>query len=336
LHTHTHLATGVAITVLSAVLYNVGFVLEKHALGSLPPVHARRVGHLLGSVLSSPMWVAGFVSMLGGLGLQVVALSLVSISVVQPVFVSGIVVLLVLSHVALKERLGRREWTAVAVVALSLLAISLSLDSSSDRAGAHGSFGPLVLAAVPTIAVALWLFVSVDRAQLRPAGRLHVRAPMYGVSTGLIYGVAALATKAVAAQVEKFGLLSAIPHVLTSAYIYTLVGASLLGLLLFQTALQRCQASVVVPVSNVISSTYLVVVGTFIFGEHLPGADWKLALRVAGIIGVLLGVLVLAHAKPEDEIEMPSVEEPINLPTSLEAQSIPAEPLGSSGSNRSL
>jgi len=335
LHTHTHLVTGVAITVVSAVLYNVGFVLEKHALGSLPAVHARRVGHLLASVLSSPLWVAGFISMLGGLGLQVVALSLVSISVVQPVFVSGIVVLLVLSHVSLKERLGRREWTAVGVVALALLAISLSLDSNSDRAGAHGSLDALVLAAIPTIFVAGWLFVSIDRAQLRPGGRLHIRAPMYGLSTGLIYGVAALATKAVAAQVEKYGLLSSIPHVLTSAYIYTLVGASLIGLVLFQTALQRCQASVVVPVSNVISSTYLVVVGTFIFGEHLPAADWKLALRVAGIVGVLLGVLVFANAKPEDEIEMPSVEEPINLPTPIEAGSVPAERLPSPGPYRS-
>jgi drug/metabolite transporter (DMT)-like permease len=319
LHTHTHLVTGVAITVLSAVLYNVGFVLEKHALGSLPPVHARRFGHLLASVLSSPLWVAGFVSMLGGLGLQVVALSLVSISVVQPVFVSGIVVLLLLSHISLKERLGRREWSAVGVVALALLAISLSLDSSSDHAGANGDVGALILAAVPTVLVAGWLFVSVDRAQLRPAGRWHIRAPMYGVSTGLIYGVAALATKAVAAQVEKYGLVPSIPHVLASAYIYALVGASLFGLLLFQTALQRCQASVVVPVSNVISSTYLVVVGTFIFGEHLPGADWKLALRIAGIFGVLLGVLVFANAKPMNEIEMPSVEEPINLPAPADA-----------------
>jgi hypothetical protein len=139
------------------------------------------------------------------------------------------------------------------------------------------------------------------------------------VSTGLIYGVAALATKAVAAQVEKYGLVPSIPHVLASAYVYALVGASLFGLLLFQTALQRCQASVVVPVSNVISSTYLVVVGTFIFGEHLPGADWKLALRIAGIFGVLLGVLVFANAKPMNEIEMPSVEEPINLPAPADA-----------------
>jgi drug/metabolite transporter (DMT)-like permease len=313
LSTHTHLVAGVTITIVSAVLYNVGFVLEKHALGSLPPVHAKRLVHLLTSVLSSPLWVAGFVSMLGGLAGQVLALSLVSISVVQPVFVSGLVVLLVLSHVLLKERLVRREWAAMCAVGLSLLAISLSLDSSSDHAGANGAFSSLVLAAIPTMLVAGWLFLSADRVQLRRSGRLQFRAPMFGVSTGLMYGVTALATKAVAAQVEKFGLIASIPHVLDSAYIYTLAFTSAIGLLLFQTALQRCQASVVVPVSNVVSSTYLVAVGTFIFGEHLPDSEWKLALRIVGFCGVLASVLVLANAKSFSEAEIPLVDEPISL-----------------------
>ena len=169
--THTHLVAGVVISVVSAVLYNVGFVLEKHALDRMPPVHARRLVHLLTQVASSPLWVAGFVLLLAGLALQVLALSLVSISVVQPIFVSGIVILLVLSHVSLKEHLGRREWGAVCVVALSLLAISLSLDASSDHAGSSGAFGSLVLAAIPTVLVAGWLFETAERVEGRPGAR---------------------------------------------------------------------------------------------------------------------------------------------------------------------
>lgn len=313
--THTHLAAGVLISVVSAVLYNVGFVLEKHALGDMDSVHARRLLHLLTSVLSSPVWVIGFCSMLGGLALQVVALSLVPISVVQPIFVSGIVVLLVLSHVALKERLGRREWAAVGLVGVALLAISLSLDTASDQAGTAGAFGSLVLAAIPTVLVAGWLFLGADRLGEVTTRRGQVRAPLYGLSTGLMYGVAALATKAVAAQVEKHGLWLSIPHVLASPYLYALVVTSATGLLLFQTALQRCPASVVVPVSNVVSSVYVVAVGTIIFGEHLPGSDWKLALRVVGFVGVFASVLLLANAKSGSrDVEMPLMEEPVSLP----------------------
>ncbi len=311
-----HLATGVLVSIVSALLYNVGFVLEKHGLEDLPPVHARRIVHLATTLLSSPVWVIGFCSMLGGLALQVLALSLAPISVVQPIFVSGIVVLLVLSHVTLKERLGPREWAAIALVATALLCISLSLDLSSDAAGVGGHFTPLVVAAVPTVLVAGAFFVGADRFGGRWFHR-NARAGVYGLGTGLIYGVSGLAVKAVSSIVERHGIWLSIPHVLVSPYLYAFVCTSGIGLVLFQTALQRCSASVVVPVSNVVSSTYVVAVGTVIFGEHLPSSDWKLGLRVVGFAAVVAGVLLLARARPvSEEPEMPLVEEPVTLPPS--------------------
>ncbi len=309
---HAHLVAGVLISILSAVFYNVGFVVEKQALSGLPPVHARRIVHLVRTVASSPLWLLGFVAMLGGLALQVVALSLVSISVVQPIFVSGIVLLLVLSHVTLHERLGRRERGAVILVAVALLAISLSLDASSDRAGSNGALRSLILAAVPTVAVACFLFVLAGRAG-SGRGRLALPALLFGASSGLTYGVAALATKAVAAEIQRYGVVASIPHVVSSAYLYTLILTSGLGLLLFQTGLQRCPASVVVPVSNLISSTYVVAVGTVIFDEQLPGVAWKLALRIIGFAGVLVSVLLLVNART-DEPELPLIGDPVVAP----------------------
>jgi drug/metabolite transporter (DMT)-like permease len=292
-----HLAAGVLVSVLSTVLYNVGFVLEKHGLEELPAVHARRIVHLVATVASSPTWVLGFCSMLGGLALQVVALSMAPISVVQPILVSGMVLLLGLSHVTLGERLGRREWVAIGLVATALLCISLSLDLASDRVGTTGHLSTLALAALPTVLVTAGAFTLADHFGghwLHP----NARAATYGVSTGLLYGVSGLAVKAVAAIVARHGVWLAIPHVLASGYLYAFVCMSGLGLLLFQTALQRCSASVVVPVSNVVSSTYVVALGTVIFGEHLPASGWKLALRAAGFAAVLLGVLLLARARP--------------------------------------
>ena len=299
---HAPLAAGVAVTVVSAVLYNVGFVVEKRALGSLPEVHARRVRHLVRSLVSSPLWLAGFVLLLAGLGLQVVALSLVSISVVQPIFVSGIVILLILSHVSLGERLGRGEWVIVSLIGVSLLAISLSLDAGSDKAGSHGDFGLLAAAAVPTVVVALWLFFSADRAQPGVGWLGRVRTPLYGLAAGLLYGVAALAAKAVSAQIENDGLVHSIPHIVTSPFLYALGITSAAGLLLFQTALQRCPASVIVPMSNVISSTYVVVVGSAIFNEHLPTEGWKLVLRIVGFVGVLTSVALWAAAHADEAV----------------------------------
>ncbi|MHB1487865.1 MAG: DMT family transporter [Acidimicrobiales bacterium] len=292
-----HTVAGVVITVVSALLYNVGFVLEKRALYGMPTVHARRIGGMIRALVGSPLWLVGFACLLVGLGFQVLALSLVPISVVQPIFVSGIVVLLLLSHLSLGERLTRTEWAGVAVVAVSLLFVSLSLDAHSDAAGTSGTLAGILIAAVPTVAAGLWVFRLADHLHTDDGARAHLRAPLFGLAAGLVYGVASLATKAVSAQVERQGLWHSIPHVLASPYLYILGVASAGGLVLFQTGLQRCSASVVVPVSNVISSTYVVAVGSFLFGERLPAADWRLVLRLVGFGGVLVGMALLAGAR---------------------------------------
>jgi uncharacterized membrane protein len=293
----SHHLVGIAVAMASAVLYNVGFILEKRALGSLPEVHVRRLGHLLRSLGSSPLWLGGFSSIMVGLGLQVVALSLVPVSVVQPIFVSGIVLLIAASRFVLGETFGRTEQTGLALVAVALLAVSLSLDPHADRAGTSGTLVGVLGVGLPTVLMAAWVFMSADRLAVTAGSRAHLQAPLYGLSTGLVYGVAALATKAVSSLVEQHGLIAAIPKALASPYLYILGVSSAAGLLLFQTALQRCQASVVVPVSNVISSTYLAIVGTILFGEHLPAAHWRLALRLVGFVGVLAGMAMLAGAR---------------------------------------
>jgi drug/metabolite transporter (DMT)-like permease len=63
------------------------------------------------------------------------------------------------------------------------------------------------------------------------------------------------------------------------------------GLLLFQTALQRCRIAIVAPVSNVLGSIYFMVVGTWLFHERLPSNPVLLALRLVGII--IAGVVVV-------------------------------------------
>jgi len=328
----SHTLVGVGITVASAVLYNVGFVLEKHGLGSLPDVHARRLVHLVRSVASSPLWLVGFFSMLGGLGLQIIALSLIPVSIVQPIFVSGIVLLLVLSHLALGEHLGRREWAGVAVVGAALFLLSLSLDSHSDQAGTRGTITGIIATGAPTVLIALWIFATADRLghlpNHAPHARSHLRAPLYGMSAGLVYGVASLSAKAVSSQLQTRGILAGLPHVLASPYLYILGVTSAGGLLLFQTALQRCPASVVVPVSNVISSAFVVAAGTALFGEHLPGAGWRVALRIVGFAGVLAGMAVLAGARSVADTYPPVYTDPQG-PEAPEGAVLGASPAGS-------
>ena len=48
-----------------------------------------------------------------------------------------------------------------------------------------------------------------------------------------------------------------------------------------QAALQRCRASLIVPVCTTVTCLYTAVLGTLSFGESLPHDPLRLALRLA-------------------------------------------------------
>jgi hypothetical protein len=116
------------------------------------------------------------------------------------------------------------------------------------------------------------------------------------VAAGLLYGVAGLGLKSAATFVQRYGLVRSVPHLLVSPYLYLLGVAMATGLVLFQTGLQRCSASVVSPVNIVTSTTYVIAVGTVLFNEHLPTSPGPLVLRIAGFAGVVFGLVTLAAA----------------------------------------
>src|SRR5271156_2207028 len=102
--------TGIALALLSATSYNVGLIQEKRALGRMPAIDLRRVPHVIASLLADPAWLAGFALMLLGLACQIVVLTFEPVSVVQPVLASGVALVLVLSRLVLRERLGAVEF----------------------------------------------------------------------------------------------------------------------------------------------------------------------------------------------------------------------------------
>src|SRR5437879_5573064 len=122
------------------MLYNAGFVLEKRALRDLPHLSVRRVGHLLIALATSRAWLTGFLGM--GMGCQIVVMSLVPLSVAQPIQLAGLALLVVFSAVFLGERTTQREWYGLGVLALSLLLICLSMEPT--RLGLHAGTGVML------------------------------------------------------------------------------------------------------------------------------------------------------------------------------------------------
>jgi drug/metabolite transporter (DMT)-like permease len=296
---------GIVLAFCSAGLYNTGMVLEKLASTRMPPVHVRRSIEMLRVLFGSALWDLGFVLLLAGLATQVVALSLAPISLVQVVLASGIVLLLVLSHLFLGDRLGRRDSLGIGAIGIALVLLGLSVDSHADHANASGSLAALLAAAVPAAAAAGVLFLAAERLDGASQRRTRLRTPLFATASGLLYGVAALAVKSVSTIVERRGVLAALPHVVASPALYLLVVSSAAGFVIFQTALPRSLASVLVPVNTVVSSAYFIVVGTIVFHESLPRATAPLVLRVLAFAAIVAGLGALSLGREVGQAHVP-------------------------------
>ena len=295
---------GVVLALVTTLAFNAGFVLEKGALTALPPLNARLPFTLVRMLITTPRWLAGFTLIMTGLACQLFTLTRIPLTVAQPVFASGIVFLLLLTMTILGERLTSHEWTGLAGITAGVICVVTSLDSRTDVVGTGGHVLRVLLVAIPSTAAGLAVFVAASRSG-RPGGRGRPAGDAtYGAAAGLVYGVAGMITKGLSASIDFDGPVAIVTSALVSPYLYLLAPVTVAGFLVFQTALQRGRASIVAPVSSVISTLYTVVAGTLMFGERLPSDPTRLTLRLTGLATITLALLWLPRRSRDDSREV--------------------------------
>ena len=178
---------GILLALLATTAYNVGLVLEKRALGKMPALDIRRVPRVVVSLLTSRGWLAGFALMLIGLAFQTIVLTFEPVSIVQPVLASGIALVLVLSRLVLRERLGGAETWCVAAIAVSVVLLAMSATGTSTEAGHHASPGWMAAVVIPSIVVGVLVAASslhARTASTAPRRPGSASASARGCSTG--------------------------------------------------------------------------------------------------------------------------------------------------------
>jgi drug/metabolite transporter (DMT)-like permease len=280
---------GIVLAIVATIVYNLGFIVEKRALGRLPALEAHHLPRLARTLFSAPAWLAGFVLICGGLVLQLLVLSLEPLTVAQPLQASGVVVTILFSRLLLHERLGRAELACIGVIAVAAALLSLSSGHGpGTEAGTHAAGAAIAMAAVPAC-------VAVPVIYCQPRRGRRLTGVREGCCAGLIYGFAGVALKALSTTVfaaphSRGALLAA---AVTSPYLYAMLVSSAIGMCLFQVALQRSPASVVMPISLVIGTGYLVVIGSWLFHERLPASPVPLAMRLGGAVAAAVVPVIL-------------------------------------------
>ena len=119
-----NLIRGASLAFLSQ-LSSIGKGLQKVGVRSLPELSPRP--RVLWQYATNPTWRTGLLLDIGGALFGLAALTIVPISVAQPIFCNGLVLLALYSHFYLKENLRRREWISIFLCFAGTLMLAATL-----------------------------------------------------------------------------------------------------------------------------------------------------------------------------------------------------------------
>ena len=290
--------TAVVLALLSACMFAVSTVVQHRAATSA----GARVGHgkvfrLIGALVSHRGWLAGQAAALTGFLLHASALRHGAVVIVQPLLSSGLVMSLALGALVDRRHPGRPlpdrgQWMAAGAVVVALVVFVLS---ASPRHGSSFARPVALLTclagfAAISAAAALWA---------RRPGAAH-RALALAVAAGLGFGITGLLVKDVVARPPGDWL--------TSWTTYVLLATGGASIVFAQWAYQSGALIESLPVMAVLEPLVAVGLAGPVYGERLAPGFLATTGQVIGVVGLTVGVLVLARRSAVNELKRAEIE----------------------------
>lgn len=261
------------------MLYNTSIALQALEARQVPGEHSLRPS-LLGKLVRNRRWLGATALGLLGWPLEIVALLLAPLTVVQPCLASGLILLLWLGVTRLGEAPGAREWGAVAAIVVGVGGIAWAApERTTEHAGAAGIALALLLVAVPALA---------PFALRRRFGTLGGLATL---AAGCGYAWTAIASKLLTDELAAGALLVALVWLVSAA------ASEGLALLSEMSALQSRPATHVAPTMFAVQIVVPVLLAPLIFGEKWGDTPLGGAVLLASIAVALAGTVLLAGSK---------------------------------------
>ena len=283
------LVLGILAAVGASTLYSLGIALQAMDAKEAPHDEHLRLA-LAWGLVKRARWLLGTGLSILGFPLQLLALLLAPLVVVQPALAAGLLVLLFLAERMLGEHAGREEHLAMFAIVAGVVGAGLT---APPRSTTHSS---------QQLTITLVL-LGLGLASLLPYALRALRRPNAAVTmigAGLAFGWSGVATKLASDDLAGHHLLPATAWALSTA------AASGVGVLSEMSALQSRPAIHVAPVVFVTQTVVPVVLAPLLFGESFAATPLSgvplaasLALLVAGAALLVRSPLLLAVMEGE-------------------------------------
>lgn len=214
-----------------------------------------------------PVWLAGIAAVTVAFGLQAAALSIGTVSQVQPLMALELPMTLLLASRVFHRHLGRREWTAVVAMAAGLSVFLYALRPTGGHPGTVGMLGWALGAGLGAVLVGVLALTAFLLGSARAAALL-------GIGAGVCFALTAVFMSSALAEGFSWAIL-------TRWQTYLTLVAGIIAMVLLQLGLQAGTLMAVQPGVTLADPVVAVVLGVSIFAEHVRGGGW-VVLEVAG------------------------------------------------------
>jgi drug/metabolite transporter (DMT)-like permease len=270
---------GLILALGSALGTNAGFLFKHRGAVVAPPIRVRHPLRSAADLFRSQWFVVGWIVSLLAWGLHVGALSLASLSTVQAVLSGGLVFLAVLAERFFGFRLGRRQWTGVAITAVGLAVIGLTAKTEGPQ---RSSLAALIAFETAILALGVGLVrVSTRRGIARRRTGL-----LLAIAAGVLFGVSDVAIKYLThSQGPLLGLIS--PWTITAliSFVVSFYASA--------RSLQIGEAIEVIAITSVAANLAAILGGILVFGEPVGTGPLGIAARLLAFGLVITGAALV-------------------------------------------
>ncbi|MEF3121338.1 DMT family transporter [Kocuria flava] len=279
----------VVLAVASALCLAVGTQQQGAAVADRVP--GRLSPRALPALLRSPRWLLGLGLLGAGTALNVTALGLATVTVVQPIGVVALVVTTLLHARHRRLRINRRTWAAIGMCTAGGAVFVTCAVSATDPARAISRW------AEHTVVLALVVLVCVlGTAALLFRGSLG--GTFYVVGAGILYGFVAVLVRLTLTRIQ--GSTGGPLDDVNWAAVGVGAAAAVLGGWFVQSAFAGGPPDVVIAGLTVLDPMVGVLLGMLVLGEAADGFSVATGVLMAAAGAVaIVGVAVLSQHHPE-------------------------------------
>src|SRR3954465_7209397 len=276
---HGSLNLGILLALACAVATQLGFLYKHKGANEAPRVDIRHPLRSAKQLFSCKWFAIGMAVASGAWIFHVAALAFAPLSVVQAVLSTGVVMLAVLAERIFGFQVGMRQWIGVAMTAIGLLLLVITLPATHGAHSAYSVMGMITFEGVMLVIGALLI------------SGPHIGAPdhhhgvMLGAAAGVLFGVSDVAIKALTGAGGIFEIIG-------SPWLAVTLMASVVAFYPPPPRRRDGEGVPVIAAPSTAANVSCILGGIVVFGDPMPGDTLGIAAQAFAFILVISAALV--------------------------------------------